>query len=89
VIGDVAYVAVIGEGIGTLGYDVRNGKKVFQHELGEYNPAITDGRRLYLTGYSTLRAFTPTEVRKEEGKAKGGKKSGGGGKKRGGGKKGK
>ena len=85
VIGDVAYVSVIGEGIGTIGYDIRSGKKVFQHELGEYNPAITDGRRLYLTGYSNLRAFTPAELRKEENKAKGGKQSGGGKKKRRGG----
>ena len=76
VIGDVAYVSVIGEGIGTIGYDIRSGKKVFQHELGEYNPAITDGRRLYLTGYSNLRAFTPSELRKEEHKAKDGRKNG-------------
>ena len=38
VIGDVAYVSVIGESIGTIGYDIENGKKVYEHELGEYNP---------------------------------------------------
>lgn len=57
VIGSVAYVAAIGNEVGTLGYDVKTGKKVFEHELGEYNPAVTDGERLYLTGASGLRAF--------------------------------
>ena len=71
VIGDVAYVSVIGEAIGTIGYDIESGKKVFEHELGEYNPAITDGQRLFLTGYSNLRAFTPAKVRKKEDKANG------------------
>lgn len=59
VIGNVAYVSVIGDDIGTLGFDIRTGEKVFEHELGEYNPAITDGERLILTGYSELRAFPP------------------------------
>lgn len=67
VIGDVAYVSVIGESIGTIGYDVENGDVVFQHELGEYNPAITDGERLYLTGYSELRAFPREEGKKGKG----------------------
>lgn len=74
VIGDVAYVSVIGEAIGTIGYDVKDGDVVFEHELGEYNPAITDGQRLYLTGYSELRAFPPEED-KPKGK-RGGKKGG-------------
>src|SRR5690606_16025592 len=56
VIGDVVYVGVIGDQ-GTIGYRAKDGKVVFKHEQGEYNPAITDGRRLYLTGYSTIRAF--------------------------------
>jgi len=58
VIGDVVYVGVIGPDQGTIGYRAKDGKVVFKHEQGEYNPAITDGRRLYLTGYSTIRAFT-------------------------------
>jgi outer membrane protein assembly factor BamB len=57
VIGEVVYVGVIGPNIGTLGFDAKTGKKVFEHELGEYNPAISDGRRLYLTGASGIRAF--------------------------------
>jgi outer membrane protein assembly factor BamB len=69
VIGDVFYVSVIGPDVGTIGYDVENGKVVYQHELGEYNPAITDGERMYLTGYSELRAFPPDDG-KPSGKSK-------------------
>jgi outer membrane protein assembly factor BamB len=57
VIGEVVYVGVIGPNIGTIGFDAKTGKKVFEHELGEYNPVISDGRRLYLTGTSGIRAF--------------------------------
>ena len=74
---------MIGDAVGTIGYDIENGKKVYEHELGEYNPAITDGERLYLTGYSTLRAFPPEDGEK---KKQGGKQKGDGGKRRRGGK---
>jgi len=57
VINETVYAAGIGPNVGTYGYRVRTGKKVFEHELGEYNPVISDGRRLYLTGTSALRAF--------------------------------
>jgi outer membrane protein assembly factor BamB len=96
VIGDVVYVGVIGPKNGTIGFDADNGKEVFDHELGEYNPAISDGKRLYLTGASTLRAFLPDlhpgreGGKKDGGKGGGGKKDGGGdggGKQQGGGKK--
>lgn len=59
VIGNVVYVGVIGPKNGTIGYDADNGRQVFEHELGEYNPAISDGARLYLTGTSAIRAFQP------------------------------
>jgi outer membrane protein assembly factor BamB len=66
VIGEVVYVGVIGPNIGSFGFDVNSGKKVFEHELGEYNPVISDGQRLYLTGSSAIRAFesyTPEQLR--------------------------
>ena len=59
VINETVYVAGIGPNVGTSGFNTRTGKKVFEHELGEYNPVISDGRRLYLTGTSALRAFEP------------------------------
>jgi outer membrane protein assembly factor BamB len=57
VLGNVVYVAAIGPNIGTFGFDAKNGHKVFESDLGEYNPVISDGHRLYLTGTSNVRAF--------------------------------
>jgi outer membrane protein assembly factor BamB len=57
VVGEVVYVSAIGPNVGTFGFDVKTGKKVFEHDLGEYNPVISDGHRLYLTGASGIRAF--------------------------------
>jgi outer membrane protein assembly factor BamB len=59
VLGNIVYVSGIGPNIGTYGFDVADGSKEFEHELGEYNPVISDGRRLYLTGTSQIRAFEP------------------------------
>jgi len=59
VVGETVYVSVIGPNIGTFGYNVRRGKKVFYNDQGEYNPVISDGKRIYLTGASTIRAFEP------------------------------
>ena len=57
VLGEVAYVAVLGPNAGTFGFNVKTGKKVFESDLGEYNPVISDGARMYLTGSSNVRAF--------------------------------
>ena len=59
VVDETAYVSVIGPNIGTFGYDVNTGKKVFYNDQGEYNPVISDGKKIYLTGTSTVRAFKP------------------------------
>lgn len=59
VVGNVVYVGVIGPNNGTIGYDADNGHQVFKHELGEYNPVISDGERLYITGSANIRAFAP------------------------------
>jgi outer membrane protein assembly factor BamB len=59
VIGDVVYVGVIGDNVGTHGYDVKTGKEVFDSALGEYNPVISDGHWMYLTGASKIAAMRP------------------------------
>jgi outer membrane protein assembly factor BamB len=43
----------------TTGLDVRNGKPVWKFHRGSFNPVISDGRRLYVTGYSSQYAFVP------------------------------
>ena len=59
VVGETVYVSMIGPNIGTFGYNVKSGKKVFDNDQGEYNPVISDGKKIYLTGASTIRAFKP------------------------------
>jgi outer membrane protein assembly factor BamB len=59
VIGQTVYFGVIGPNVGTLGFDTKNGHQVWSHELGEYNPVISDGQDLYLTGTNSMRAFSP------------------------------
>lgn len=77
VIGHVVYVGVIGPQNGTIGYNANTGARVFEHELGEYNPAISDGHNLYLTGLSSMRSFPPDLTPdKPKKKGKKGKKAG-------------
>ena len=65
VVGETVYVSMIGPNTGTFGYEVKNGKKVFENDQGEYNPVISDGEKIYLTGYSTIRAFKPEPNRRQ------------------------
>jgi outer membrane protein assembly factor BamB len=79
-VGDIVYVAEFSEG-STSGFMMRSGKKVFEYPYGTYTPVISDGRRLYLTGYSSITALEPFKpgARKrpggERGEAKKGAKS--------------
>jgi hypothetical protein len=79
VVGETVYVSMIGPNLGTLGYNVKNGKKVFENDQGEYNPVISDGKKIYLIGYSTIRAFKPQPNRHKGGKKRGGGKDRSGG----------
>ena len=65
VIGDIVYYADLGKRL-TVGLDARNGRKVYEHERGSYNPVVSDGRTIFLTGYHVLYALRePTaEVKK-------------------------
>ena len=56
IVGQVVYFANLGSK-GTSGLDVRNGKRVFKYPRGSFTPVISDGERLYLTGYTTLYGF--------------------------------
>jgi hypothetical protein len=82
VVDRTVYVSVIGPNIGTYGYAVKKGQKVFYNDQGEYNPVISDGKTVYLTGTSTIRAFKPLKPGEEPKHRKGkGSKHGGGAKK--------
>jgi outer membrane protein assembly factor BamB len=81
VVDRTVYVSVIGPNIGTYGYAVKKGNKVFYSDQGEYNPVISDGKTIYLTGYSTIRAFKPFKPGEKPRHRKGkGSKQGNGGK---------
>ena len=58
VIGNIVYVANLNT-TETDGFDTANGKKVWSFKDGAYNPVISDGRNLYLTGYETIYRLKP------------------------------
>jgi outer membrane protein assembly factor BamB len=57
-VGDIVYVAEF-NGTSTTGYMMRSGREVFHYPRGTYSPVISDGRRIYLTGYSSITALQP------------------------------
>ena len=57
-----------------FGFRARDGKLVFQSRDGAYNPVISDGRRLYLTGVRVIYALKPGRGRSESGFVVRGKK---------------
>ena len=58
VIGRVVYFSTL-QTNRTYGLDVRNGKVVWTYAHGSYNPAISDGQRLYITGRTGQSALEP------------------------------
>lgn len=57
-VGDIVYVAQFSTKA-TNGFDMKTGKQVFHYKTGTYTPVISDGRRIYLTGYSSINALEP------------------------------
>ncbi|HEU4737282.1 MAG TPA: PQQ-binding-like beta-propeller repeat protein [Solirubrobacterales bacterium] len=62
-IGDIVYVAEFTHN-STSGFMMRSGRRVFRYGRGTYSPVISDGRRIYLTGYSSLTALQPYKYRR-------------------------
>ncbi|HSK50578.1 MAG TPA: PQQ-binding-like beta-propeller repeat protein [Solirubrobacterales bacterium] len=57
-IGEIVYVAEFTYKT-TSGFMMRSGKRVFRYPKGTYTPVVSDGRRIYLTGYSSITALQP------------------------------
>ncbi|MGV1048111.1 MAG: PQQ-binding-like beta-propeller repeat protein [Solirubrobacterales bacterium] len=57
-VGDIVYVSEFTHKT-TTGLMMRSGRKVFRYPKGTYTPVISDGHRLYLTGYSSITALQP------------------------------
>jgi outer membrane protein assembly factor BamB len=58
VLGNVVFYSSLGSNT-TAGLDVRTGRKVFSFPDGEFSPIITDGKAVFLIGYSTIYQMLP------------------------------
>ncbi len=58
IIGSIVYFADLGDR-STIGLDLRSGHPVFNAGFGEFDPGISDGQRLYLSGYASLVGYVP------------------------------
>jgi outer membrane protein assembly factor BamB len=61
VLGDIVYFSNYGKK-DTTGLGARTGREVFHMGRGAFNPVISDGRTIFMTGYSSLYALRPREA---------------------------
>jgi outer membrane protein assembly factor BamB len=57
-VGNIVYAAEFSNG-STEGFAMKTGRRVFHYKTGTYTPVISDGRRIYLVGYSSINALQP------------------------------
>src|SRR5262249_10529572 len=74
-VGEIVYVAEF-TNTTTSGFMMRSGRRVFHYPKGTYTPVISDGRRIYLTGYSSITALEPHRAVQAVGKAHPARKGG-------------
>jgi outer membrane protein assembly factor BamB len=67
VVGHVVYFSTI-DTTNTYGLNTKTGNRVFARGSGAYNPAISDGHRLYLTGYESITAMVKSSTYEREAK---------------------
>lgn len=61
VVGNIVYFSDYGKRA-TYGLGARTGQRVWTFDRGAFNPVISDGRSLYVTGHSALYAFRPKGI---------------------------
>jgi len=59
IVGRVVYFADLGTHH-TIGLGISTGRVLYSLDTGAFDPVITDGHNIYLTGYSGLHALTPS-----------------------------
>ena len=69
IVGDVVYYADLGRAI-TVGLKIGSGKVAFRYPIGAYDPIVSDGVNLYLTGNRSLTALEPRRLFEKRRKAK-------------------
>ncbi len=57
-IGRVVYFSNL-DAHSTSGLDVATGRRIFKRSTGKFNPMISDGKRMYMTGFSTIYTMVP------------------------------
>ncbi len=67
-VGETVYVATFSPKQ-TNGFAMTNGHQVFHYGTGAYTPVVSDGRRIYLTGYSSITALQPLTKRQIKARA--------------------
>ena len=58
IVGRIVYFADLGDHV-TYGLGISTGRKLFEIGTGSFDPVISDGKDIYLTGYSSLYALAP------------------------------
>jgi len=61
-VGEIVYLAEFTNG-STNGYEMKTGRQVFHYKTGTYTPVVSDGRRIYLVGYSSINALQPYKLK--------------------------
>jgi outer membrane protein assembly factor BamB len=62
IVGRTVYFADLGEHR-TIALDISTGRVTYTNSSGAFDPVISDGHNIYLTGYSTLEALAPDPPR--------------------------
>lgn len=67
-VGNIVYASEFDE-TSTTGFSMKSGRTLFRYPRGTYTPVISDGRRLYLVGYSSITALKPYKYKAAVGDA--------------------
>jgi outer membrane protein assembly factor BamB len=62
VVGDIVYYGEL-QSRTTTGLSARTGRVVFRYRTGGFNPVVSDGRDLFVVGYSSLNRLRPKSAR--------------------------
>ena len=68
IVGDTVYYADLGRAT-TIGLNTRTGDVAFRYPIGAYDPIVSDGENLYLTGNRSLTALEPRRAFEKRRKA--------------------
>ena len=62
IVGRVVYFADL-DSKSTYGVGTATGRHLFKLRRGRYNPVVSDGRRIYVTGFGSITKLTPRRRR--------------------------